>query len=218
MARNLSVYRRRAGLVDIIFPARPGAKSYEFFASPNWDTVMASFQVVPARGFRSPGVPDVGMSDGQFRGKTRFLFNPADYTTAVPAVDDAKPFYVSIVQTDWDGTVHPAEAQHLILPYSPAPNRPLVLKGTAPAGATIASSFEVQLPMQCRNFRFQVNGGADAYVAFEPSGPEVRVPALSVEFTTVDSTFPAGTQLFMRGDGVATVIEVLAEIHNNPSL
>jgi len=218
MARNLSVYRRRAGLVDIIFPARPGAKSYQFEAASNWDAVMNPFQVVPARGFRSLSVPDLGMADSQFRGKTRFTFNPADYTVSVPAVDDSKPFYIRIVQTDWDGTVHTAEAQHLILPYSPAPNRPLVLKGTAPAGATIADSFEVQLPMQCRNFRFQTDGVTDALVAFEPSGPEIRVPSLSVEFTTVESTFPSGTQLFLRGDGVATVIEVLAEIHNNPSL
>jgi len=217
MARNLSVYRRRVGLVDVIFPARPGAKSYQFSVSPNWDTAVANFQIVPAYGFRSASVLDVGMADGQFRGKTRFVFNPADYVATVPALDDAKPFYLHIVQTDWDGTVHPIEAQHLILPYSSAPNRPLVLRGTAPAAATIAGSVEVQLPMQCRNFRFQVDGGTDAYVAFEPNGPEIRVPALSVEFTTVESTFPAGTQLFLRGDSLTTVIGILAEIHNNPS-
>lgn len=212
------MYRRRNGLVDIIFPARPGAKSYLFEAASNWDSAMAPFQVVPAGGFRSPGVPDIGMSDSQFRGKTRFLFNPSDYTPTVPAVDDTKPFYVHIVQTDWNGTIHGSEAQHLIMPYDSVPNRMLVLRGTAPNGATIANSFEVQLPMQCRNPRIQVDGTNDVFAAFEPSGPEFRVSALSIEFTVLSMTYPSFTQIFLRATGGASVVCVMAELRNNPIL
>lgn len=215
MARNLSLYRRRPGLVDIVFPARPGAASYLFEVASNWDTAMASFQVVPAFGYRSPGVPEQGSVGSQFRGKTRFLFNPSDYTGTVPAMNDSKPFYVRITQTNVDGSTLPAEAQHLILPYSSAPNRPLVLRGTAPAAADITGSIEVQLPMQCRNARFQVDGAGDAFVAFEPVGPEVRVPSLSVEFSTVELTYAAFSQVFLRGPA-ATVIGMTAEIRNNP--
>lgn len=211
------MYRRRAGLVDIIFPARPGAKSYQFSAAVNWDSVMTPFQVVPASGYKSPGVPDIGMSDSQFRGKTRFLFNPSDYTGSVPAVDDTKPFYIRITQTDWDGTVHAPEAQHLILPYDPAPNRPLVLRGTAPNGASIADSFEIQLPMQCQNPRIQVDGVNDVYAAFEPGGPEFRVPALNVEFTVVSMVLPSFSQIFLRASGGASVVCVMADIRNNPA-
>jgi hypothetical protein len=217
MARYLSVLRRRTGLVDVVLQARPGAASYNFRVAANWDSAMTLFQVVPAAGYRSRSAPEDSLAGSAFRGKTRFLFNPSDYTVAVPAMDDTKPFYLSIVQNNVDGTSNAAEAQHLVLPYSPAPNRPLVLRGTAPAAADMTGSFEIQLPMQCRNARFQVDGAADAFVAFEPSGPEIRVPALSVEFSNVDMTYPAFTQLFVRGTS-ATVIGIQAEIRNNPVL
>ena len=215
MARNLSVNKRRVGLVDISFPERVGAKSYQFFAASNWDAASTAFQIVPAAGMRSLTAPDVSAVGSQFRGKTRFVFNPADYTLSVAAVDDTKPFYLTIQQTNWDGTVLPVEAQHLVLPYNPAPNRPLVLRGVAPSGASIANSLELQLPMQCRNFRVQNDGAVDAFIAFEPTGAEVRVPPLSTSFMDLVSVMPSMTQLFMRGSGGTTTISVLAEIHNN---
>ena len=216
MARYLSVYRRRTNLVDLFLNVRPNAAFYTFKAADNFDAAFTAFQDVPAAGFRSPSVIDTGFTDSQFRGKTRFIFNPTDYTPTVAAVDDTKPFYVLISQVDVDGTVHADEAMHLILPYSSQPNRPVILAGVVPIGATIANSVEIQLPMQCQNFKFQVNSGNDLMVAFEPTAPEFVVYPITTNFSTYDQTYPTFSQVFMRGDGGASTMSASFAMRNNP--
>lgn len=216
MARYLSVYRRRVNLVDLFLNARPNAAYYTFKASTNFDAAFTSFQDVPAIGFRSPSVVDTGFTDSQFRGKTRFIFNPADYTTGVPAVDDTKPFYVLISQVDLDGTVNADEAMHLILPYSSQPNRPIILVGDAPMAADITGSVEIQLPMQCQNFKFQVDVGSNLMVAFEPTTPEFVVYPITVNFITYDQQYPSFSQVFMRGVGGVSTLSASFAMRNNP--
>ena len=47
------------------------------------------FETVPAIGFKSLNVSNVGFMNRSFKDLTRFLFNPADYTVARPEVDGA---------------------------------------------------------------------------------------------------------------------------------
>jgi len=224
MARYLSIYRRRTNLVDLNLQARVGAASYQFQAASNFDAAFNTFQVVPATGFRSVSTPDTGFDGEQFRGPqgaaspvgfTRFKFAPSDYTVAVPAVNDALPFYVRIIQTDVSGVVHPAESMELILPYNPEPNRPVILSGNAPNAASLAGSLEIQLPMQVLNSQFQNNGANDLFVAFEPTGAEFRVPPLSTLQTNLVTTYPSITQLFVRGAGGVTAFNFIGALRNN---
>jgi len=214
MARYLSLYRRKPNLVDLNLRARANAASYQFQAAQNFDGVFGTFQVVPASGgFRSKSAPDTGFDGEQFRGLTRFKFAPSDYSAPVT---DSSPFYVKIIQTDVDGTVHPAEAMHLILPYDPMPNRPLVLVGVAPSAVGISGSYEIQLPMQTQNIQIQNNGAVPLMVAFEPSGPEFTVYPLSTEFTNFYSTYPSVTQIFVRGSGGTCAFQLIGDLRNNP--
>jgi hypothetical protein len=219
MARSLSITRRRVGLVDLSLQARPNVAAYQFYAAANFDAAFTQFALVPAGGLRSPSLnTDIQFVVGQFRGLTRFLFDPNDYTTAVPAVNDANPFFVQIKQVSTAGVVGPAEAMHLILPYNPSPNRSFVLNGSAPSEASLANSLEIQLPMLCNDWEFQVNGAADLFVAFEPSGPEFTVNPLSSDFTNYRHVYTKVSQVFIRGNGAPTAINAIFTEYNNPTI
>lgn len=211
MARSLSLVRRRANLVDITIAARANVASYKFYAMSNYDGTPTLFDTVPIYGKRSATVVDSSYGE-QFKNLTRFLFNPADYS-----LTDTSPIWLQIKQVATDGTVETDfEAAQLILPYSSQPNRPVVLKGSAPSGTSITDSLELQLPGQCNNLVLQVDGATDMQIAFEPGGPEQRVPALSTEFTNFETVYPAFTQLFVRGDGGASSFSATMRLISGP--
>lgn len=195
MAKTISVYRRRTDLVDLWVAQRDGVRAFTFKVSANFDIAPVAVQVVPRDGFRSPNAFDAGPSEG-FRGRTRFIFKPSDY-----GLDDAKPMWMRIAPIAADGTVGADEAFHVILSYSSQPRRPVVLNGTAPTGATVDDSLELNLPAQCQNLELQNNGAQDLYVAFERGGAEYRIAPLSTGFTNLSLVFPAFSQLFVRGNG-----------------
>lgn len=204
MAKSLSVYRRKPGLVDLFLVSRTGAKNYVFKFASNFDVGFTAFQTVPQSGFRSPTAFDSGPAEG-FRGRTRFTFNPADYS-----MDDAKPMWLRIQQNNVDGTVGADEAMHLILPPGSQGRKPVVLNGNAPAGAAIANSLELQLPHQMQGIELQNNGAGDMFVAFEPGGPEFRVSALSSGFTNLSMNYPTISQMFVRGTALTAFAAVLS--------
>lgn len=196
MAKSISVYRRRAGLVDLTIAQRVNVLAYVFKQAANFDVGAAAFQQVPRDGFRSPNAFDSGPGEG-FRGLTRFTFKPSDY-----GIDDTKPIWLKVAPVNVDGSVGADEPLHLVMPYLAQGRRPVVLNGTAPAGATVADSLELNLQYQCQNLELQNNGGSDLFVAFERGGPEFQVEPLSTGFTNLSTVYPAFSQLFVRG-GVA---------------
>lgn len=208
MAKSLSVYRRKAGLVDLFLVSRAGAKSYLFKASTNFDVAPVAFQSVPQDGFRSPNAFNSGPAEG-FRGRTRFTFAPSDY-----GLDDTKPLWLKIQQVNVDGSVGPDEAFHLVFPYNPQGRKAVVIAGSAPNAASLAASLELQLQHQMQSMELQNNGGQDLYVAFEPGGPEYRVPPLSTSFTNLSFNYPTVSQLFVRGSGAAVAFAAVMSDRN----
>jgi hypothetical protein len=114
------------------------------------------------------------------------------------------------------GAVNILEPPQLILPFSSQPNRPVVLSGTAPSAVSLATSLEIQLPMQVNNIQVQNTGGANLYVAFEPTGPEFVVYPLASAFTNLYETYPAASQIFVRGSGGTTTFNMISALRNNP--
>ena len=68
MPRSISVYRRRAGLIDMNWPLRVGVKSYILKSATNFDGVFNSFANVLATGFKSKNAIGSGLTSEQFRG------------------------------------------------------------------------------------------------------------------------------------------------------
>jgi hypothetical protein len=155
---------------------------------------------------------------------TRFRFAPTDYMTggkvntvfSTVGVSDSTPFWLRVQQVNLDGTTNTAESGMLILPYPIAPNRPILLSGSAPNAGALSGSLEIQLPCQVNNVQIQNNGGAILYVAFEPTGPEFQVPTLSSDFVNLVTTYPAVSQLFVRGNGASVPFNFIGSQRNDP--
>ena len=117
----------------------------------------------------------------------------------------------------YTGAVNILQAPHLILPYISQPNRPIMLSGTAPEASSLASSLEIQLPMQVNNVQIQNNGSNPLFVAFEPTGPEFEVyPVSSAPNLNLYETYPASSQLFVRATGGTTTFNLISALRNNP--
>jgi hypothetical protein len=211
MARSLSLHKRRRGIMDITLRVRPGVKEYQFAAAANFDAAFTKFETVPAAGLLTPGALNSESSGSQFRGLTRFLFNPDDYTAGVAAVDDMKPFWIQVTPVDWAGAPGAAEAPHLFLPYSSTPNRAYNVSGTIST-----STFEIQLPGLSSGAVIEVDGADNVYVAFDPNGDEFRVPSLSVDYADYHSYSQTFSQLFLRGSALSTAFHASLRLVNSP--
>ncbi len=219
MPRSLSLYRRKANLVEVLVRQRPGKIGFRFSAAANFDAAGVAFATVPNHGLRSPSVPEIGVVGSQFKDQVRFLFNPADYFATAPALVDNTPFFLQVEAANPDGTFEAIEAMHMVLPPEMAtPNRPVVISGTAPNQAAIADSLEIQLPMQCTDFEVENNGGAQLFVAFERPGAEYQIPVLATTPYALPKRFTSVSQLFVRGGGATSAFRAILTLRNNPIL
>jgi hypothetical protein len=221
----MSLAYRRPGIVDVRVPLRPGIRAFQFQAASNFDAVFADLQLVPNSGFVGAAIlaedpvrlrVASGLMGDPPRGHARFLFNPNFYTGAVPAVADGTPFFLRVRPVDDAGSVGTAEAMQMVLPYDSAPSRPVILSGTAPSGAGIANSLEIQLPGQCHDFDFQNNGNADLFVAFERPGAEYTVSPVTSAFKSFKMRHPSVSQVFVRGGGGTTAFSSIFTLRTGP--
>lgn len=215
MARSLSLLKRRTNLVDLSVREVAGASAYVFTAAANFDGVHGALATVPVWGTRSRSVPEQAGTSSPSRGSTRFLFDPADYTGTNAAVVDDKPFWVKLAVTV-AGVTTAVDGTHLVLPYASAPNRPVILQGQAPAGASVADSLELQLPRQCNDLFLQVDGAVDLFLAFERGGPEFKVSSLQNNFTPLSKLAPSFSQLFVRGNAAVTTFSAMMALKDSP--
>lgn len=215
MPRSLSITRRRPGLIDCSLPARAGVASYNFQWAANFDGAYATFQNVPATGIMAPKVQsviDVGFTDSQFRGRTRFVFSPnLDY-----GIPDTKQIWLRIQQVGVDGTLGAFEAGQLVLPYESTPNRTVIIAGTAPSATSISGSLEIQLPQQLYNPIIQNNAvGTNLFIAWEAGGPEFDVPPVLTSAIDFFQTYAITHQLFVRGGGATAAFSAVFALRNN---
>jgi len=220
MSRSISVYRRKDNLVDLLVRNRAGKTGFRFGAASNFDAAFSTFAVVPSYGLKSPSVPEIyaGSVGGQFRDQARFIFNPADYVATAPALVDINPFFLRIEARNPNGTFDTPEAMHLILPPPIEPRRAVNLRGTIPAGVSLANSLEIQLPGQCNDFSIMNDGTSNMFVAFHPTGGEYQVFPVSGEFTTFEQYLTAISQIFARGAGGTTTVSMNFTLKNDSTV
>lgn len=206
MARPFSVYKRTANLVDLIWEAVPGIKSYKFEYSSNFDGTFTDMQEVPAGGFSSPSV----LPDGAFvnlRQSVRFRFNPSDYS-----ISDSDPFFLRVTPVDWAGVEGDTGPMQMIVPYGTQPNRPIILSGTSVQGADVSESLIIHLPSQVVGANIKVQSGSPLVISFEEEGDEYKI------FSTgpgLDNNFPSFSAIRLRGDGGDSVFSAMFSLRNN---
>jgi hypothetical protein len=208
MPSSVSVLRRVAGLIVLAVRQRPGVTGFRFSAAANFDSPFIAFQTVPSYGFRSPGAQtSVAPIGSPHRGSCVFAFSPSDYSSSVPAVRDDVPFYVRIEPRLQGGAFGTPEPMQIILPYSPVPNPPVIIRGVAPAGlgytgGVVTGALEICLPGLCTDFVVRNQStGSQLFLSFDrgvstgPGGPEYQVGP-GGEFST---DYANASRVFLRG-------------------
>lgn len=218
MARSISVNRRKAGLVDLLVRKRAGFTGFRFGAAANFDSAYTTFETVPYYGIVSPSVSSAAVSyvGNQFKDYARFIFSPADYTTTAAALVDINPFFLRIEARNPDGSFATPEAAHLILPPPLEPNRVINLRGTAPLGAALTNSLEIQLPGRCTDFTILNDGATNPmFVAFHPTGGEYQLLPTTSPNNMYQQYTGSVSQVFIRGGGGTTTSSMAFTLKNN---
>lgn len=125
----------------------------------------------------------------------RMIFKPSNF-----GLPDSGVFWVKLGYVDGGGLdmVSPApSAVTLVLP-PPTGGVQSGFTGTAPLGANLAASLQIDLPRSMENLRIRnLELATPLHVAFDPGGPEIQVPGgqETVAWTGLIST------IFVRGAG-----------------
>lgn len=206
--------------MDLLIKKREGKTGFRFGAASNFDGSFTTFATVPNHGIKSRSVPDVyaGNVGNQFREDVRFLFDPADYVAVASALVDTDPFFLRVEAQNPDGSFDSPEAMHLVLPPPIEPDRAINLRGTIPAGASLAASLEIQLPGQCYDFEILNDGAANMFVAFHPTGGEHQVLTVTSAFDAYEQYATAVSQIFVRAVGGTTTASMTFTLRNNENI
>ncbi len=205
MAREITVYRRRTRLVDMLFNPLPypqvGADTYRVQAASNFDSAYTTLVEVTRSGYVDPGLTPTARASLvtlNNPNQIRVTFDPVTYSLA-----DASPIWFRLVPVIGGvaGTPGPG---HLSMPYEAGYRQELVVLGDVPAGAALANSLELHLPYTGTGMVVKNTGANPLALAFSASGPEVTLAVNEVR------SFGFGTTglVFVRGAGGASRLEM----------
>jgi hypothetical protein len=143
-------------------------------------------------------------------------FNGSAASLSVAGVlNDGTDWWIRVSEVDFAGVEGPLGAPQLLLPYSSQTNRSVVIEGTVLNASSLATSQELQLPMQCNDWGLVNSGGSTLAVAFDPSGPEmIFTLPMTQEHRRI---YTKVTQLFVRGVGGNTTIRAQFTQFDNPN-
>ena len=171
MGRLFSVPRRRPNLVDVYIPFTYGVDIYRLKWGANFDTSpMTAFIDSTNVGFIDYNIPSGKVESQPTAGRqVRIVFDPATYH-----IPDDKPFWLRFVPVT-GGMEGTPSAPTLIMTEEMHHGVGVVtIQGTAPNGASVADSLEIDLPRNMSDIRIhnREGGGTLLYVATEPGGSE----------------------------------------------
>lgn len=213
MARPFSVYKRATNLVDLIWDHTPGVKSYRVECALNFDESFYPVATVPFDGLILPGTP----RDGAFvnlgsRGKVRFRFRPTDLAPNGTPLQDADTFFLRLIPIDFAGVEGTVGPMQMVVPYGTQPNRPIVLSGVIPQGASVDDSVIIHLPSQVQGANIRVSDGASLFISFEDEGDEYEVADTG---PGLDNNFPSFGVIRLRGGAGTSTFSALFSLRNN---
>lgn len=214
MERTFSVIRRRPHIVDVLTPRVDGVAGYRFKAAANFDGVFATIFTSTNVGFiDQPGVDRRVIETQPTEGQVRMVWNP----TTFGLTDDAQ-FWLQLWHVDGAGVETQVSACTLVLPdqtqFLTRGIGHVLVRGSAPDGAAIANSLQLDLPRLLTDWRIlNEDAATTAYIAFEPSGAEFALlpNANYPQFTSF--TAQSGS-IWIRGDGAPATLSISATVAN----
>lgn len=173
--RDFSVIRRRVNYVDLVTPKRAGVFGYRFQAASNFDASYSTLFTLPiSSGYRDPSInPDL-LNSVNLRDHVRAVFNPVTFS-----LSDTAHFWLRFLPVDAAGTPGTAGPGTLILTDAERHGSSLIqISGSAPSGAAVANSLQLNLPQSSQDFSIKNEaeaGGNDLYVSTRVGGREQQI-------------------------------------------
>jgi len=204
MDREFTVVRRRANLVDILTPKRTGVQGYRLKAAANFDLTFNTMITGDiGTGHLDASVDTRVLTPLNNRDRVRLVFDPANYSGGPWNLVDTDHIWLQFFPVDFAGAEGSGGVRTLVLPDDEEKGQGrVIIRGSAPNGASVANSLQLNLPFKMRNVYIRNNeasGGDELAVASRPGGAERLIaPQEEAEF------FEGGTELLMvRGVGGA---------------
>jgi hypothetical protein len=199
--RDFSVIRRRKNIVDVLTPKRAGVAGYRFQVATNFDQTYTTIVTAPiGSGYLDPAINPVVLQAVNNNDHIRVVFNP-DTFNGVAGISDGAHFWMRFQPVDFAGTPGTAGPGTLILTDAEHyGNSRVQISGTAPSGAAVANSLQLNLPQNSQDFYIRnanATAGNALYVSFQVGGAEQQVAGQEV-MKAYDG--PSDT-LMVRGSG-----------------
>lgn len=201
MARNYNIIRRRVGIVDALIPKQANVKGYRFTAAANFDGSFTTLMTADiGSGYLDPSINPMVLHSVNNLNAIRVVFNPDTFNGGA-GISDSKHFWLKLVTLDFAGSVVATSAAGLVVTDSEHyGNSRVVISGTAPQGAAIANSLQLDLPFTTQDLYIkneEASGGHNLYVAALAGGGEQQIApqeTLSIYQGPTDT-------LYVRGSG-----------------
>jgi len=203
------------GTITLV-PVRP--ESYAVKNAANWDGAFAAMETVSfVSGARSDKYQSSNammanqVYANQLQNRTRFLFDPADYS-----LDDKDVLFFQTSPVFGGVEVHTKPIEIVMSTQQYRDQRtPLLLTGTAPAGASQDDALTFELPRKAIDFSIRnVSAGDNVFVSFGTGSSEISVGS-NEKFS---DNRPGFERFSVRGDGIDVDVEIYLVLSHSPSL
>jgi hypothetical protein len=200
VSRQFSVIRRTPNLVDVLTPFVYGTVEYRLKWSSTFDGVFTTLVAPSAIGYLDPTVNQAALQVVPNQGRSvRIVVNPTN--TAYSITNPNIPFWLKFARYDGSSETY-VSPPTLLLPHDANHGVGVItIAGTAPLGASVANSAQIDLPGTVENLRFANEGGNPLFVAFEPGGPETKIVSGQDTLVTYRGT---PSSILVRGAGGTT--------------
>lgn len=176
--RDFSVIRRRKNIVDVLTPKRANVAGYRFQVATNFDQAYTTIFTAPiGSGYLDPAINPVVLHAVNSNDQIRAVFNPDTFSGA--GISDATHFWMRFVTVDFAGTVGtPGPGTLILTDAEHYGNSRVQIAGTAPSGAAVANSLQLNLPQNSQDFYIKnanASGGNNLFISFQVGGSEQQV-------------------------------------------
>jgi hypothetical protein len=177
-----------------------GTREYRIAWATNFDASFTQIIAASPNGYIDPAVNQATLEVVNGNG-VRIVFDPTNAAFAITY--PSSPFWLQFSRYDGNSVTYTSPPT-LLLPFEANHGIGLVsVRGTAPNGASVANSLQIDLPGLMSDIRIHNEGSNPLFVAPEANAAEVQYPTGQVgTFVTAGS---AQSSLLVRGGGGTTV-------------